>query len=134
MTAWYRRQGMTLAQGIDALYAKYGCFRNDLASFTYEGADGMAKMQDIMDHLRSTPPTVLDSEAVTVQLDYLTGANGLPKSNVLEFSSANLKVLVRPSGTEPKIKIYLSARAQSMEQAAARNQALLDQLSHTYLN
>ena len=134
MTAWYREQGMTLAQAMDALYAKHGCFHNDLGSFTYEGADGMAKMQSIMDRLRSAPPTALDGEAVTGKTDYLAGVNGLPKSNVLEFSSENLKVLVRPSGTEPKIKIYLSARAGSMELAAQRNGRLLEQFSNIYLN
>ena len=134
MTAWYREQGMTLAQAMDALYAKHGCFHNDLGSFTYEGADGMAKMQSIMDRLRSAPPAALDGEAVTAKTDYLAGVNGLPKSNVLEFSSENLKVLVRPSGTEPKIKIYLSARAGSMELAAQRNGRLLEQFSNIYLN
>ena len=134
MTAWYREQGLTLAQAMDALYAKHGCFHNDLGSFTYEGADGMAKMQSIMERLRNTPPTELDGEAVTGKIDYLAGVNGLPKSNVLEYSSKNLKVLVRPSGTEPKIKIYLSARAASMELAAQRNGKLLEQFSNIYLN
>ena len=134
MTAWYREQGMTLAQAIDALYAKHGCFRNDLASFTYEGADGMAKMQAIMDKLRCDPPKALAGEKVISVVDYALGTKGLPKSNVLEYSSANAKVLVRPSGTEPKIKIYLSARASSMEQAAERNQQLLEVFSNTYLN
>lgn len=134
MTAWYREQGMTLAQAIDALYAKHGCFRNDLASFTYEGADGMAKMQAIMDKLRCDPPKALAGEDVISVVDYALGAKGLPKSNVLEYSSANAKVLVRPSGTEPKIKIYLSARASSMEKAAERNQQSLEVFSNTYLN
>ena len=134
MTAWYREQGMTLAQAIDALYAKHGCFRNDLASFTYEGADGMAKMQAIMEHLRCNPPAALAGEAVTSVVDYAQGTNGLPKSNVLEYSSDNLKILVRPSGTEPKIKVYLSARADSMANAAQRNEQLLQEFSNIYLN
>lgn len=134
MTAWYREQGLTLAQAIDALYAKHGCFRNDLASFTYEGADGMAKMQAIMEHLRRNPPAALDGEAVRSVVDYAQGASGLPKSNVLEYSSENLKILVRPSGTEPKIKVYLSARADSMANAAQRNEQLLEEFSKIYLN
>ena len=133
MTAWYREQGKTLAQAMDDLYAEHGCYRNDLASFTYEGADGMAKMQAIMEKLRTAPPAALAGEAVTAVVDYLTGANGLPKSNVLEFQSENAKILVRPSGTEPKIKVYLSSRAATMADAAAHNQTILDAVTTGYL-
>ncbi len=133
MTAWYRSQGMTLAQAIDALYAKHGCYRNDLGSFTYEGADGMARMKAIMDELRANPPADLAGEPVTATLDYLAGANGLPKSNVLEYQSANSKILVRPSGTEPKIKVYLSSRAATMEAAAQRNSEILAAVTAAYL-
>ena len=93
MTAWYREQGMTLAQAMDALYAEHGCYHNDLASFTFEGADGMAKMQSIMDTLRSNGPKDLAGDAVTETVDYLAGANGLPKSNVLQYQSASAKIL-----------------------------------------
>lgn len=136
MTAWYKKQGLTLADAMDALYAKHGCYRNDLASFTYEGADGMAKMQSIMDSLRRQTPKSLGGEAVTRVVDYLTGAGvegSLPRSNVLEYQSANCKVLVRPSGTEPKIKVYLSARASSMAQAAQINQTVLEEFTKAYL-
>ena len=133
MTAWYRAQGMTLAQAMDALYAKHGTFRNDLASFTYEGADGMAKMQSIMDTLRANPPKQLGREEVTAVVDYKQGVKGLPKSNVLEYQSAGAKILVRPSGTEPKIKVYLSARADSMEAAARKNQEILEGITAAYL-
>ena len=133
MTAWYRAQGMTLAQAMDALYAKHGTFRNDLASFTYEGADGMAKMQSIMDTLRANPPKQLGCEEVTAVVDYKQGVKGLPKSNVLEYQSAGAKILVRPSGTEPKIKVYLSARADSMEAAARKNQEILEGITAAYL-
>ncbi len=136
MTAWYRRQGMTLADAMDALYRRYGYFRNDLASFTYEGADGMAKMQSIMEKLRTQPPKFLAQQPVTGMADYLTGegvARQLPRSDVLEFRGESVKLLVRPSGTEPKIKLYLSARAASMEQAAGQNQAVLAQITDGYL-
>ena len=133
MTAWYRAQGMTLAQAMDALYAKHGTFRNDLASFTYEGADGMAKMQSIMDTLRANPPKQLGCEEVTAVVDYKQGVKGLPKSNVLEYQSAGAKILVRPSGTEPKIKVYLSARADSMEAAVRKNQEILEGITAAYL-
>ena len=133
MTAWYKTKGMTLAQAMDALYAKYGFYRNDLASFTFEGAEGMQKMAEIMDNLRKNPPAALDGSAVTGVVDYNTGVKGLPASNVLEFQTDTAKVLVRPSGTEPKVKVYLSSRASSMEHAAQANQRILQELSDGYL-
>ena len=136
MTAWYREQGMTLAQGMDALYAEHGCYRNDLGSFTYEGADGMAKMKSIMDTLRANPPKALAGKAVTKVVDYQTGegvVGNLPKSNVLEYQCEGSKILVRPSGTEPKIKVYLSSRAGSMAEAAATNKQILENVTADYL-
>jgi len=133
MTAWYRAQGKTLAQAMDELYAEHGCYHNDLASFTFEGADGMAKMQSIMDTLRAAGPEALAGEAVTETVDYKLGCNGLPKSNVLQFQSASSKILVRPSGTEPKVKVYLSSRAGTMAEAAAKNAAILKEVTEGYL-
>ena len=133
MTAWYKSKGMTLAQAMDALYETYGFYRNDLASFTFEGAEGMQKMAAIMEHLRSNPPKMLDGKTVETVVDYQTGVNGLPNSNVLEFQTNSAKVLVRPSGTEPKVKVYLSARASNMDAAANMNQRILSELSENYL-
>ena len=133
MTAWYKSRGMTLAQAMDALYEKYGFYRNDLASFTFEGAEGMQKMAVIMENLRNHPPKELDGKAVTKVVDYQAGVNGLPRSNVLEFQTDSAKVLVRPSGTEPKVKVYLSARASNMDDAAKMNQIILAELTDKYL-
>ncbi len=133
MTAWYKARGMTLAQAMDALYAKHGCYCNDLGSFTYEGADGMAKMASIMEKLRTNGPKQVDGKCVHTVVDYQTGINGLPKSDVLEFQLENGKILVRPSGTEPKMKVYLSSRADSMEAAARQNEKLLAEIAEGYL-
>ena len=133
MTAWYKAKGQTLAQAMDALYEKYGYYRNDLASFTFEGAEGMQKMASIMENLRANPPKTLDWKAVVKVVDYQTGVNGLPKSNVLEFLTDATKVLVRPSGTEPKVKVYLSARAANMAAAVKLNQQILEELTGKYL-
>ena len=133
MTAWYRSQGKTLAQAMDDLYAKHGCYHNDLASFTYEGADGMKKMQSIMEELRKNPPKALGDEAVTAIVDYKFDDTGLPKSNVLQYQSDSCKILVRPSGTEPKVKLYLSARAATMAEAAAKNAAICAAITESYL-
>ena len=133
MTAWYKSRGMTLAQAMDALYEKYGFYRNDLASFTFEGAEGMQKMASIMENLRSNPPKTLDGKGVKKVVDYQVGVDGLPKSNVLEFQTDCAKVLVRPSGTEPKVKVYLSARASNMTDAAQANQRILREITEHYL-
>ncbi len=133
MTAWYKSRGMTLAQAMDALYEKYGFYRNDLASFTFEGAEGMRKMAVIMENLRSNPPKMLDGKGVKKVVDYQVGVDGLPKSNVLEFQTDSAKVLVRPSGTEPKVKVYLSARDSNMEDAAKMNQRILSEIAQDYL-
>lgn len=133
MTAWYKAKGQTLAQAMDALYEKYGFYRNDLASFTFEGAEGMQKMASIMENLRSNPPKTLDGKGVKKVVDYQVGVDGLPKSNVLEFQTDSAKVLVRPSGTEPKVKVYLSARAANMDDAAKMNQRILAELTDQYM-
>lgn len=133
MTAWYKKKGMTLAQGIDALYKKHGFYRNDLASFTFEGSNGMTKMQNIMNTLRANGPKSLNSNAVTAFIDYNEGVNGLPKSNVLEFQTQVGKLIVRPSGTEPKIKLYLSARAKNMADAKNINDSVLSEVKEAYL-
>ena len=133
MTAWYKKKGMTLAQGIDALYEKYGFYRNDLASFTFEGSDGMTKMQSIMDNLRANGPKEINGNTVTKIVDYNEGINGLPKSNVLEFNTEVGKLIVRPSGTEPKIKLYLSARAKDMATAKTMNDSALEEIKAKYL-
>lgn len=133
MTAWYKKQGMTLAEAVDALYEKFGFYRNDIASFAFEGAAGMQKMASIMDNLRANPPKTLDGKAVIKVVDYNLGVNGLPKSNVLEYQTEGAKILVRPSGTEPKVKIYLSAREDSMQKAKDANNRILKEMTENYM-
>ena len=133
MTAWYKKQGITLAEAVDALYEKFGFYRNDIASFAFEGAAGMQKMADIMDNLRANPPKTLDGKAVIKVVDYNLGVNGLPKSNVLEYQTEGAKILVRPSGTEPKVKIYLSAREDTMQKAKDANDRILKEMTENYM-
>ena len=129
MAAWYRAQGMTLAQAMDALYARFGYYCNELQSVALPGADGMAQMQRIMQDLRTNAPDTLGGERVTKSRDYLGGLDGLPQSDVLEFRTAHAKVIVRPSGTEPKLKLYCSARAGAMDEARALCAALRRDMS-----
>lgn len=119
MAAWYRAQGMTLAQAMDALYEKFGYYRNELQSVVLPGEDGMERMSAMLTALRAAPPHTLAGERVTRVRDYLGGLDSLPASDVLELRTAHVKVIVRPSGTEPKLKLYYSAHARTMAEAAA---------------
>ncbi len=125
----YKQKGLTLVDAMDALYKKYGYFENDLLSFNFEGEDGMNRMNQIMDTLRGYAPEEIAGYEVIGWSDYEASQRcdggkkseiTLPKSNVLEYRLGNgSKLIVRPSGTEPKIKVYLSGKggdkAASME-------------------
>lgn len=129
MAAFYKTKGMNLVDVMNALYDEFGYYNNSVQSYTFEGAAGMEKMENIMDTLRENPPKSIADLSVTAVSDYKTSktvfADGseeaidLPKSNVLAFALENAnKVIVRPSGTEPKIKAYITAIGNSKESAA----------------
>ena len=123
--AWYAARGMTLLDAVNALYAEFGCYRNALCSFTFEGESGMHAMQALMAGLRSAAPAEIAGYKVETAIDYQADGTGLPKADVLEYRLAGgHKFMVRPSGTEPKIKVYLSAVAGSEAQADAVNEQL----------
>ena len=123
--AWYAGQGMTLLDAMNALYEKFGFYRNGLLSKAFEGQDGMAAMDALMKSLRTAPPAEIGGWKVTGMTDYLNGDTGLIPSDVLEFRLEDAgKVIVRPSGTEPKLKLYLSVRGNGEEDAAARLERL----------
>lgn len=123
--AWYAGQGMTLLDAMNALYERFGFYRNGLLSRAFEGQDGMAAMDALMKSLRAAPPVEIGGWKVSGTTDYLSGNTGLIPSDVLEFRLEDAgKVIVRPSGTEPKLKIYLSVRGSGEEDAAARLERL----------
>ena len=123
--AWYAAQGKTLLDAIEGLYKEYGYYRNALSSFTFEGESGMHTMQALMAGLRKDPPKEIAGYAVETALDYDAEGTGLPKADVLEYRLAGgHKFMVRPSGIEPKIKVYMSAVADSEAAADAVNAAL----------
>ena len=125
--AYYAARGMSLLDAVNALYAEYGWYRNALHSFTFEGESGMHTMQGIMAGLRTNVPAEIGGYAVAGVTDYNTEGTGLPKADVLEYRMENVaKLMVRPSGTEPKIKVYLSAVGASAEEADAINAKLAD--------
>ena len=128
MASYYKRQGKTLVDVMNELYETYGYYQNATLNFAFEGEDGMKTMQKIMDTLRQEPPAEIAGTKVVGRSDYLLsqsygdkkGVIDLPKSNVLEYRMENgCKLIVRPSGTEPKIKIYLSGKGATMEESLA---------------
>lgn len=125
MARHYRKQGMTLVQAMRALYDKFGWQTNRTISLAYPGADGAQRMADIMAGLRAQPPAQVAGRDVAEVVDYAEGVGDLPKANVVEFRLAGGgKLIVRPSGTEPKIKAYLFAKAPDQTGADAMLDAL----------
>ena len=128
MAAWYATQGMTLYDALQALYVKYGFYGECTMNLVMLGLDGLKKMVALMDNLRNTPPTVLAGVNVREQKDYLDGsvtnvATGerstmeLSGSNVLRYEMEDgTSLIVRPSGTEPKVKVYILARGEDKAQ------------------
>ena len=138
MAAYYKKQGKSLLDVLDALYAEFGVYRHILINAEFEGAEGMATMHKLMESLRENRPQEIAGLAVTRFSDYLasrsvdmrTGAETvltLPKSNVLVFGLEDgAGVIVRPSGTEPKIKAYVTATGTDKAAAEAMAERLTD--------
>ena len=125
--AWYAAQGKTLLDAIEGLYKEYGYYRNALCSFEFEGESGMHTMQALMQRLRDEQPFVLAGYGVEDVIDYNAEGTGLPRADVLEYRlEGGHKFMVRPSGTEPKIKVYLSAVGPSEAAADAINATLAE--------
>ena len=119
--AWYAKKGMTLGDAIDALYTEFGCYCNMQKSFAFTGETGMEKMAGLMQGLRKQPLREIAGLPVEGYTDYEAEGTGLPKANVLEYRlPGGDKVIIRPSGTEPKIKAYLSAVKPTVEESNAQ--------------
>lgn len=130
MFAYYKSKGLSLVDVLHELYAKYGAFQNALQSFTFEGAEGFLTMQSIMAHFREHAPKEVLGRRVLEVSDYKTSLTTrcsgetvpihMPSSDVIKFDlEGDISIVVRPSGTEPKLKIYYSVKAESEEQAYA---------------
>lgn len=108
MFAYYKTKGISLLDRLDNLYTEFGYCFNTLHSFTFEGSKGFVKMQEIMKELRQGLKTIGPKDVLEL-LDYSKGIDGLPKSDVLKYIlDGNCSVVIRPSGTEPKLKLYIS--------------------------
>lgn len=136
MAAYYRTKGISMIEARENMYKKYGVYVHAQHSFTFEGESGMIKMGEIMNNLRTNRPDSIDGLKVlkfedykaSTALDCVSGETSvieLPKSNVLAFTLENdEKVIIRPSGTEPKIKAYYTTAAPAMEEAVAKKDSL----------
>lgn len=138
MAAYYKTKNMNLVDVMESLYEEFGFYANVVESYTFEGASGMEKMTSIMDGLRTNAPSKIAGYDVVSVSDYEASktvfANGradekieLPKSNVLAYGLTDgNKLIVRPSGTEPKIKAYITAVGKSREEADSIAAKLID--------
>ena len=137
MTAYYKTLGKTLADVLDSIYKKYGYYFCTQKSFTCEGQSGMEHMKGIMENLRSNPPKEVNGEKVAVFKDFKLSKSvdlesgksekiDLPSSNVLGFYlNSGCSLIVRPSGTEPKIKIYITAVGKTEKDAQNKKDELV---------
>lgn len=117
MFAYYKTRGTSLLDKLEELYEKFGYCLNTLHSYEFEGSAGLEKMQNIMSSMREDMPEIGGIKVVKVN-DYLKGIDGLPKSDVIKFYlEGNGSVVVRPSGTEPKMKVYVSISAKNEAEA-----------------
>ena len=146
MYAWYRSQGISLYERLQQIYAQYGYCCKTQHSYTFEGAAGFAKMQEIMARIRQEGEAcngiveeagdamrigklVIGGKQVVRCLDYSQGINGLPPSNVLKFYlEDNCSIVVRPSGTEPKLKLYFSVCSEDQQAAVALEKEMAAQM------
>ena len=138
--AFYKAQGKTLWDAMLAMYEKYGYYKDNVISITHKGIEGLAKIKSIMDTLRANPPKAFGEFKVLVTRDYqedvicdlATGEKkptGIPKSNVLYYEMEDdVWLAVRPSGTEPKIKLYYGVVGSDMADAEKKSEALGEQV------
>ena len=117
MAAWHKSQGRTLVDALESVYNRYGYYLDHLDSFVLKGKEGVERIKQIMELFRKNGLSILSADRVT---DFSLGVNGLPCSDVLKFQFSNGSwVAIRPSGTEPKIKIYYSVKAEQEKDARA---------------
>ncbi len=139
MAAYYKNKGFSLYEALQNIYKKYGFYFEKTVSVTMPGKDGMEKMAELMAKLRTNPLTEITGMAVSSRWDYKTQdmvnadgtslkIEGLPKADVVRFNLSDSKTycIVRPSGTEPKIKFYLASNAETLAAAEATVEAVLE--------
>lgn len=129
MAAWYKNQGKTLVDALNEIYDEYGYYLDFLDSFVLKGKDGAEKIQNLMTYFRNKGKDLFDG--IEEIIDFSTGIRDLPKENVLKYIWADGSwIAVRPSGTEPKIKVYYSIVDPSKENAKARLESIREEIKN----
>ena len=130
MAAYYRSIGSSIKQRLEEIYEKYGRYLNKVDSFEFQGLSGMDKMAGIMEGLRKNPPAEIGGCRVVKATDYKnTEETELPAANVLTYKlDGGAEVIIRPSGTEPKIKTYFTTLGRTLEEAQAQKDKLAEAL------
>lgn len=131
MFAFYKTRGISLLDKLRELYANYGYCMNTLHSYEFPGSAGMEKMGAIMAAFRRAPEYIGGKKLLRIE-DYGLGLNGLPKSDVLKFYTDDASVVIRPSGTEPKLKTYISVTAENEESARRIEEKISGELEKSF--
>ena len=137
MAAYYRGKGMTLSDALDSLYERYGNFEESVMSIAMAGSDGKEKMDALMSSIRENAPKAIADEEVLTARDYKKGTitdlksgvseeTGLPSADVLYYTTENCVLVIRPSGTEPKVKVYFMAKGNTASEAKNRIEMIKD--------
>ncbi len=128
MASYYKNNGMTLVDALNGIYSEYGYYYDCLETFVLKGKEGAEKIRSAMQAMRKSGEKLFDD--LDKLLDYSKGIDGLPKENVLRFDFKDGSwAAARPSGTEPKLKLYFSVKGENKEQAAVRQQAIRNALA-----
>ena len=127
MFAYYKTRGISLLEKLEKIYQTYGCCINTLHSYEFGGSAGMRRMREIMQGFRGGLEEIGNEKIVNTE-DYSVGLNGLPPSDVLKFYTDSGSVVIRPSGTEPKLKAYISVTAADRAEAEAIEKAITKEL------
>ena len=132
MFAYYKTRGISLLDKLDELWQTYGYCMNTLHSYEFDGSAGMVKMQEIMKEFHKGFDAI-GGLKVEKTLDYNTGIDGLLKSDVLKYLlDKNCSVVVRPSGTEPKLKVYVSVSAENKEAAGEVEKRIMREMEEVF--
>ncbi|MBQ7077810.1 MAG: phospho-sugar mutase [Lachnospiraceae bacterium] len=130
MFSFYKTKGISLNDKLNDIYGKYGYYINNVKSYEFKGSEGAKKMALIMESLRKGEMSTIGTLKVLKKTDYMEGINGLPKADVIKYElDGKSSVIVRPSGTEPKIKVYAAAVDKDKEAADKTAKMLVDELS-----
>lgn len=127
MFAYYKTREISLVEKLEALYSAYGYCLNTLHSYAFDGSAGMAQMQKIMESFRGKHDGIAGQRIIRIE-DYIGGLNGLPASDVIKYYLDSGSIVVRPSGTEPKLKVYISVTAKNRKCAEKRENQIQEQM------